>query len=93
MRNQQSSYEIVEDCSNKGGHRHQPLHRFILREVLAWKRVTFMLCVMTYVVSYKKFGIELVLCDFKLYLTKFDLTKGLLFDTFFTVYKLCRCDH
>jgi len=39
----------------------------------------------------KKFGIELVLCDFKLYLTKFDLTKGLLFFTFFTVYKLCRC--
>jgi len=55
MRNRQSSYEIVEDCSNKGGHRHQPLHRFILREVLARRRVMFMLRVMTYVVSYKLF--------------------------------------
>ena len=38
-------------------------------------------------------GIEMVLCD--LYLKRFDLTKGLLFDTFvITVwYKLCRCDH
>jgi len=36
--------------------------------------------------------IELGLCD--LYLTKFDLTKGLLFDTFFITgfYKSCRCD-
>jgi len=35
----------------------------------------------------------MVLCD--LYLKKFDLTKGMLFDTFvITVwYKLCRCDH
>jgi len=41
----------------------------------------------------KCFGIEIVLCD--LYLKRFDLTKGLLFDTFaITVwYKLCRCDH
>jgi len=39
------------------------------------------------------FGIETVLCD--LYLKRFDLTKGLLFDTFsITVwYKLCRYDH
>jgi len=39
------------------------------------------------------FGIELVLCDFKLYLTRFVL--GLLFDTFFLVVflQLCRCDH
>ena len=39
------------------------------------------------------FGIELVLCD--LHVTRFDLAKGLLFDTFFIVvfYKLCRCDH
>ena len=38
------------------------------------------------------FGIELVLC--KLYVTRFDLTKDLLFDTFFIAvfYKLCRCD-
>jgi len=36
---------------------------------------------------------EMVLCD--LYLKRFDLTKGLLFETFvITVwYKLCRCDH
>jgi len=35
----------------------------------------------------------MVLCD--LYLKRFDLTKGLLFETFvITVwYKLCRCDH
>jgi len=41
----------------------------------------------------KKFGIEMVLCD--LYLKRFDLTKGLLFDTFVITlwYKLCRCDH
>jgi len=39
------------------------------------------------------FGIEMVLCD--LYLKSFDLTKGLLFDTFVITlsYKLCRCDH
>ena len=37
----------------------------------------------------------MVLCD--LYLKRFDLTKGLLFETFVRVitvwYKLCRCDH
>ena len=34
-----------------------------------------------------------MLCD--LYLKRFDLTKGLLFDTFFITvwYKLCRCTH
>ena len=39
------------------------------------------------------FGIKLVLCD--LYLTRFDLAKGLLFDTFFiaVLYKLCHCDY
>jgi len=39
------------------------------------------------------FGIERVLFD--LYLKTFDLTKGLLFDTFVVTvwYKLCRCDH
>jgi len=39
------------------------------------------------------FKIETVFCD--LYLKRFNLTKGLLFDTFvITVwYKLCRCDH
>jgi len=33
------------------------------------------------------------LCD--LYLMRFDLTKGLLFETFVITdgYKLCRCDH
>ena len=52
-----------------------------------------MLRVMTYAVSYTRFGIELVLCN--LYVTRFDLTKGLSFDTFFVAvfYKLCRCDH
>jgi len=39
-----------------------------------------LLRVMTYVVFYKLF-FELVLCD--LYLTRFDLTKDLLFDTLF----------
>ena len=41
----------------------------------------------------KCFGIEMVLCD--LYLKRFDLTKGLSFDTFsITVwYKLCHYDH
>jgi len=39
------------------------------------------------------FQIELVLCD--LYLMKFDLTKGLLFNTFFIAifYELCRYDY
>jgi len=39
-------------------------------------------------------GIELVLCDFKLYLTRFVLAKSLLSDTFFIVFfhKLYRCD-
>jgi len=39
------------------------------------------------------FGIELVLCD--LYLKTFDLTKGLLCDTFLITVsnKLCRCDY
>jgi len=55
--------------------------------------VIIMLRVLTYVVSYVFFGIELVLCD--LYLKRFDLTKGLLLDTFFVTvwYKLCCCDH
>jgi len=37
--------------------------------------------------------IEMVLCN--LYLKRFDLTKGLLFETFLITvwYKLCRCDH
>jgi len=39
------------------------------------------------------FGIEMVLCG--LYLKNFDLTKGLLFDTFIITvwYILCRGDH
>jgi len=38
-------------------------------------------------------GIELVLCN--LHFKRFDLTKGLLFDTFLITvwYKLCHCDH
>ena len=55
MSTRQSSYEIVKDCSDKGGHRYQPLDRFILREVLALRRVMLMWRVMTYVVSYKLF--------------------------------------
>jgi len=35
-----------------------------------------------------------VLCDFKLYLMRFVLTTGFLFDTsFFFGYKLCRSNH
>jgi len=40
------------------------------------------------------FGIGSVLCD--MYLTRFDLTKDLLFDTFFIAdffNKQCRCDY
>jgi len=55
MRTQQSSHEIVEDCSDKGGHRYQPLDRFNLREVLSRRRVMLMLRVMTYVFFYKLF--------------------------------------
>jgi len=54
MHTRQLPYEIVGDCSDKGGwcHRHQPLDRFILWEVLASRRVMFMLHVMMYVVSH-----------------------------------------
>jgi len=55
MHTRQSSYEIVGDCIDKGVHQYQPLHRFILRQVLARRRVTFMLRVMKRVVSYKLF--------------------------------------
>ena len=34
MRPRQSPYEIVGDSSDEGGHRYQPLDRFILREIL-----------------------------------------------------------
>ena len=52
-----------------------------------------MLHVLTPLFSINCVGIEMVLCD--LYLKRFDLTKGLLFDTFvITVwYKLRRRDH
>jgi len=52
VRIRQSPYGIVGDCSDKGGHQYQWLDRFILWEVLARKRVMFMLRMMTYVVSY-----------------------------------------
>jgi len=57
---------------------------------MAWKRrqiktslgvVMLLLRGMTYVVFYNCFAIKFVLCD--LYLSRFDLTKDLLFDTFF----------
>jgi len=84
MRTRQSSYKIVGNCSDKGGHRYQPLLLFLLREVLARRLAMFMLCVMTYVVSYKLFWDWVgFVCKFKLYLTRFVLTKGLFFDTFF----------
>ena len=38
MRTLQSPYEIVGDGSKEGGHRYQPLDRFILRELLAGQR-------------------------------------------------------
>jgi len=62
MRTRQSPrpYKIVRDCSDKNGHRYQPLDPFILREVLARRCVKFMLRVMLYVVSYKLPGIEFV---------------------------------
>jgi len=48
-------------------------------------------CCTLFLINY--FGIEILLCH--LYLKRFDLTKGLLFETFFMTvwYKLCRCDH
>jgi len=55
MHTRQSLYEIVGNCSDKGGQQYQPQNRFILREVLARRRVMFMLRVMTYVASYKLF--------------------------------------
>ena len=52
MRTRQSLYEIVGDFNKSDYQYHwQPLDCFILREVLARKRVMFMLRVMTYVVS------------------------------------------
>ena len=35
MRTRQSPYEIVGDGRDEGGHRYQPLDRFILQEVLS----------------------------------------------------------
>jgi len=60
------------------------------REETAWKRrrnktslevLMFLLRVMSVLFSINYIGMELVLCD--LYLTKFDLTKDLVCDTFF----------
>ena len=84
MHTRQSSHEIVGYYIDKGGHRYQPLHHFILREVLARRCVMFMLRVMIYTLFLIIcFEIELVLCDFKLYLTGFSLKKSLLCDIFF----------
>ena len=57
MHTRQSLYEIVGDSNDKSDYQYhwQPLDCFILREVLARRRVMFMLRVMTYVVSYKLF--------------------------------------
>ena len=83
MHTRQSSHEIVGYYIDKGGHRYQPLHCFILREVLARRRVMFMLRVMIYTLFLIIcFEIELELCDFKLYLTGFSLKKSLLSETF-----------
>ena len=79
----QSPYEIAGDCSDKGDHRHQPLDHFVLWGVLARRRVMLILCVST-LFFLNCFGIELMLCD--LNLTRFVLTKGFLFDTFFIVF-------
>ena len=83
MRIRQSPYEIAGDCSDKGDHRHQPLDHFVLWGVLARRRVMLILCVST-LFFLNCFGIELMLCD--LNLTRFVLTKGFLFDTFFIVF-------
>jgi len=62
-RTRQSAYEIIGDCSDKGGHQYEIVEdcsdnsghwnqdRFFLQEVLARRRVIFMLRVMMYVVS------------------------------------------
>jgi len=55
MRTWQLLCKIDGDCSDKGCHLYQPLDRFILREVLARKRVKFTLRVMTYFLSYNLF--------------------------------------
>ena len=39
MRTRQSPYEIVGDCSDKGVHRHQPLDRFVLQQIIVLLRV------------------------------------------------------
>jgi len=66
MRTWQSPYEIVGDCSNKSGHGYQPQDRSVmLREVLARRRVMFMLRVMTYVVSYKLFWSQIGVVRFQ----------------------------
>jgi len=55
--------------------------------------VTVTLHLLKYLVSCKLFWIELLVCN--LYVKRFDLTKGLLFDTLFNTvwYKLCSCKH
>ena len=79
----QSPYGSVGDYSDQGGPRYQPLDRLFCKRYwlsdiwclrYAWWRTSFLMNCL---------GIELVLCD--LYITRFVLTKGLLFDTFFIV--------
>jgi len=95
MHTWQSSYEIVGDCSDKGGHRYQPLDRFILQEVLARRRKIFMLRVMSTLFLIKCFGIELCCAKSNC------ISQGLFWQRvcYLTLslllffYEMCRCDH
>ena len=80
MRTRQSSYKIVGDCSDKAGHRYQ---LYSARGIGSQACDVYVTC--DDVRCLNGFGIELVLCNFKLYLTRFFLSTGLFFDTFFIV--------
>ena len=98
MSTRQSRYETVGDGSDEGNSSHWIVsfcqrywpagvgERGSGRRVLGGQDIPTLFLI-------KYFCIEMVLCD--LYVKRFDLTKGLLFETFvITVwYKLCRCDH
>ena len=94
MHTWQSSYEIVGECSDKGGHRYQPLDHFILRKVLARRRVMFYItcddvrCFLWTVLELTLFCAICILRGFFWQRVCY-LTLSLLF--FFN--EMCRCDH
>ena len=90
MRTRQLPYKIVGDCSDEDGHQCQALDRLILETETnkdksgvetETNKDKDSICNFPTLFLISCFEIELVLCN--LHLTRFDLTKDVLFDTFF----------